>query len=238
MSIAKTRMTDCMSSRRPLYAPKGVKVEEREDSWVLTSDNYRRNSSYTAIRFTKAKLHELDNAMRVFLMHFGTKDQRAEFAASGRECPSDWKSADLTRKFSARKPISRAIRHLTQKQKAEIGGIVDSVFGESGIEGARFGGEADNPFAFHVTIPVDVAEWLVVDTCNTLFHRLDLLPKNKNLKMNELWDYCNIVRDSGIDGAGNESHAAFFNHPIVMSFNEGDSASRFILKNWRNWDGD
>lgn len=238
MSIAKTKMTDCISNRRSLYAPKGVTVEEREDSWVLTSDNYRRNSAYTAIRFTKAKLHKLDNAMRVFLMHYGTKDQRAEFAASGRECPPDWKSVDLLREFSARKSVSHTIRHLTQEQKTEIGDIVDCVFGEGGIEGARFGGEVDNPFAFHVTIPVDIAECLVVDTCNTLFHSLDLLPTNKNLKMNELWDYCNIVRDSGIDSAGNECHAAIFNHPIVMNFNEGDSEARFILRNWRNWDGD
>ena len=98
MSIAKTRMACRMSGRRSFYAPKGVKIEEGEDAWVLASDNYRR--------------------------------------------------------------------------------------------------------------------------------------------MDELWECCHIVRDSGIDNAGKEFHAAFFNHPIAMSFNENDSEARFILMNWRNCDGD
>ena len=76
---------------QPLYAPKGVEVEEQRGSWVLTSENYRRHSSYTAIRFTKARWHEFDRVMRAFLENYGTKEERAEFAASGRECPAEWK---------------------------------------------------------------------------------------------------------------------------------------------------
>ena len=77
----------------PLFIPKGIGVQERKGSWIITSENYRRNSTYSAIRFTKVRWHEFDRAMRAFLANYGTKEERAEFAASGRECPAEWKVA-------------------------------------------------------------------------------------------------------------------------------------------------
>ena len=40
-----------------------------------------------------AKKYDVDVAMRTFLSKYGTKEQKAEFAASGRECPAEWKGA-------------------------------------------------------------------------------------------------------------------------------------------------
>ena len=78
---------------KPLFIPKGIAVQEHRGSWIVTSENFRRNSTYSAIRFTKARWHEFDRAMRAFLEHYGTKDERAEFAAAGKICPAEWKSA-------------------------------------------------------------------------------------------------------------------------------------------------
>ncbi|MGN0130711.1 MAG: hypothetical protein ACI4CE_07485 [Methanomethylophilus alvi] len=75
------------------FVPKGVEVHEHRGSWIVTSANFRRNSSYSAIRFTKARWREFDRAMRAFLEHYGTKEERAEFAAAGKICPSEWRSA-------------------------------------------------------------------------------------------------------------------------------------------------
>lgn len=78
---------------RPLYTPKGVQVTEQRGSWILTSENYRRNGVYSAIRYTKSRWHEFDRVVRAFLMQYGTEEQRKEYAASGRECPETWKGA-------------------------------------------------------------------------------------------------------------------------------------------------
>lgn len=81
------------NGKQSLFVPKGIGVQERRGSWIVTSENYRRTTTYVAIRFSKARWHEFDRAMRAFLEHYGTKEERAEFAASGRECPESWKGA-------------------------------------------------------------------------------------------------------------------------------------------------
>ena len=113
--------------------------------------------------------------------------------------------------------------------------MVDEVFDGSGIDGIAFGEDGDNPYAFMVFIPIDVDKGFVVYSCNKLFHQLGLLPHNKGLLMGEVVDYCGIVRGGGADG---ECYVASFNHPIVLGFEESDPRSRFILKNWRECDGD
>ena len=75
----------------PLFVPKGITVQEHRGSWILTNENYRRGSSFYAIRFTKARWHEFDRAMRAFLENYGTNEERAEFAAAGKVCPAEWK---------------------------------------------------------------------------------------------------------------------------------------------------
>ena len=77
--------------QKPLFVPKGIEVEARKGSWIITSENYRKNRMYSGIRFSKAKWHEFDRAMMAFLEHYGTKAERAEYAASGRNCPPSWK---------------------------------------------------------------------------------------------------------------------------------------------------
>lgn len=78
---------------QPLYAPKGVEVREEHGSWIITSQNYRASQPYSAVRFTKRRWHCYDHALVAFLKHYGTKSEREEFAATGRECPEEWKGA-------------------------------------------------------------------------------------------------------------------------------------------------
>lgn len=77
------------------FVPLGVSVEQKGLSWIITSKAYREktNYRYAGIRFSKARWHDVDNAMYRFLEEFGTKEQKAEYAASGRNCPSSWKVA-------------------------------------------------------------------------------------------------------------------------------------------------
>jgi hypothetical protein len=78
---------------KPLYAPQGVQVDELRGSWIITSSHYRATNSYSGVRYTKARWHEFERAMYAFLLNHGTKEERAEWAASGRTCPTEWKGA-------------------------------------------------------------------------------------------------------------------------------------------------
>ena len=149
MSTAKEVMMGRKNGSNPLYAPNGVEITEKAESWVITSREYRASHPYTGVRFSKAKWHESDRAMRAFLYNFGTSEQKRRFAASGRECPASWSVIKQPQKPS----IPHATKHLTQKQKDGIGDIVESVFGESGIDGVSFGEDGDNPYAFRCSCP-------------------------------------------------------------------------------------
>lgn len=76
---------------KPIYAPTGVTVTVEKQSWLITSEFYRTHTRYTACRFSKRKWRESDVAVKLFLAHYGTESQKAEWAASGRECPASWK---------------------------------------------------------------------------------------------------------------------------------------------------
>ena len=129
----------------------------------------------------------------------------------------------------------QVIKNPTEAQKDELANIISEVLGESGIEGASFGEDDENPFAFYVSIPGDGDERLVVYACNKLFHRLGLLPQDKGLMIGQLGDYCSIV--SGGDG-NDKCYVAALNHPVVTGLKENAPQARFILKNWRDWDGE
>lgn len=75
------------------FAPMGVSVTQKGLSWIITSDAYRQkvNYRYCGVKFSKARWRDIDNAMLRFLEEYGTKEQRAEYAASGRNCPVAWK---------------------------------------------------------------------------------------------------------------------------------------------------
>ncbi|MBO6031678.1 MAG: hypothetical protein J6Q22_09415 [Prevotella sp.] len=83
------------NGRKPPFVPSGVSFFLKGHSWVITSEAYRQrvNYKYSGVKFSKAKWHEFDRAMRAFLGNYGTKEQKKEFAASGRECPPEWKGA-------------------------------------------------------------------------------------------------------------------------------------------------
>ena len=125
------------------------------------------------------------------------------------------------------------MKKLTRKAQTYIGYVIDEVVGRNGIKGATFCNDEDNPFLYLVFMPIETEEQLVIKTCNELFHALELLPEDKNLALRELSDYCHFVRVGSADEA---YYIAVFNHPAVFEFKEADPESRFILKNWRDWD--
>ena len=127
----------------------------------------------------------------------------------------------------------RAMKELTHEDHVQIYKLVCEVAGRNCVEGVKLSGDADNPFSYFLEIPLAVEERVVVKTCNELFHVLGLLPDRKNLAIDELGDYCNIVSPQG-----NGCYVAVFNHPVVLELKETDQESRFILKNWRDWDVD
>lgn len=75
----------------PLYAPQGVYISEVGRSWIITSREYKMSSAYSAVRYSKVRWGTADNAMSAFLYNHGTESQKAEYAASGRPCPAEWK---------------------------------------------------------------------------------------------------------------------------------------------------
>ena len=97
--LCRERLAEKAAERKngpkPPFVPAGVSVTQKGHSWIITSDAYRQkvNYRYCGVRFSKARWHEVDNAMLRFLEEYGTKEQRAEYAASGRECPAEWKGA-------------------------------------------------------------------------------------------------------------------------------------------------
>ncbi len=125
------------------------------------------------------------------------------------------------------------MRTLAHEDHVQIYKVVCEITGRNGVDGFELSGDADNPFSYFLEIPLAVDEQIAVKTCNELFHALGLLPEGKNLALGELGDYCNIVPPEG-----NWCYLAVFNHPIVLELKATDSESRFILKNWRDYDDD
>ena len=78
---------------KPIYAPSGVEVTVEGKSWIITSKAYLEHCHYLyrGVRMPKARWHDSDTAVMMFLNAYGTKEQKAEYAASGRECPAEWK---------------------------------------------------------------------------------------------------------------------------------------------------
>lgn len=129
----------------------------------------------------------------------------------------------------------RIIREPTREQKTEIGRVADSIIGGSGIRGASFSEDADNPFSFIMFIPITTPERLVVDACAKLFLHLGLVSSGEVLTMGRYLDYCGVVRGGTSDG---ECYVASFNHPMAKIIGSGSPQARYILKNWINGDDD
>jgi len=75
---------------QPKFLPNGIGLEERRASWILTSPNFRCKTGYRGTRYTKRYWHEFDRALLAFLTKYGTAEERAEYAAAGKECPAEW----------------------------------------------------------------------------------------------------------------------------------------------------
>ena len=70
--------------------PRGVTVRDEKGKWIISNSNVHA-LGYSGVKFTKSKWRTAENAMLHFLNEYGTDEQRAEYANSGRECPFEWK---------------------------------------------------------------------------------------------------------------------------------------------------
>ena len=122
------------------------------------------------------------------------------------------------------------MKKLTPKAYELIDNVVWEVISKSGVTGCGLFDDGDNPFSFGVQMPSVTDEGLALRTFNVLFHALGLLPDGQNLSLDEKGDYCEILspQNSGY-------YIALFNHPAVLELKETEPESRFILKNWREW---
>ena len=97
--LCRERLAEKAAERKngpkPLYAPTGVTITVEGKSWIVTSAEYREQCHYRyrGVKMTKVRWKSAENAMLAFLGSYGTKAQKAEYAASGRECPAEWKGA-------------------------------------------------------------------------------------------------------------------------------------------------
>lgn len=83
----------------------------------------------------------------------------------------------------------------------------------------------DNPYLFALFVPMSNGRAKIAKACNDVFHELGVLPTAKKLKIGECGDYCSMsVGDDGFDCI------AQFNHPIAMTFREGDEGFKFTIK--------
>lgn len=74
----------------PINALQGVIVKDEKGKWIISNSSVHA-LGYSGVKFTKRKWRTVENAMLHFLKEYGTDEQRAEYANSGRECPFDWK---------------------------------------------------------------------------------------------------------------------------------------------------
>ena len=128
------------------------------------------------------------------------------------------------------------MRKLNEKAHAYIVCVVDDVMESAGVKGFDLFRNGDNPFVYLLQLPGGMSERLAAKVGNELFHTLELLPKDKNLAMEELDDYCLIGRDE--DSPGEETYHLLFNHPAMLEFKPDDPEMRFRVKNWSNAEED
>ena len=91
-----------------------------------------------------------------------------------------------------------------------------------GLEGCET--DMGNPFLFLFYVSEVNAEAKVVAAANEIFHKLGVLPVGRTLQMGEGSDYC-YVTDSE-----NGDYMLAFNHPVAMSFKDGDEEYQYTIK--------
>ena len=122
------------------------------------------------------------------------------------------------------------MRKLNSRAHAYIDYVVDEVMGKAGIEEFDLFRDGDNPFAYLLQLPSGMRAQDAVKVGNELFHALELLPKGKNLKVEELGDYCIIGR--GGDASEGEMYLLSFNHPAMLELKPNDPEMCYMIKNW------
>lgn len=75
------------------FLPSGVEVREERSRWIFNSANYQtiEGYRYCGVAYRKRLYHEYTKALEAFLYRYGTAQQKAEYAAKGFHCPSNWK---------------------------------------------------------------------------------------------------------------------------------------------------
>lgn len=89
---AKRRKAD----KEAIFCPAGVVANKVRGGWIFNSHEYQTACGYrySGVKMSKWQAgHSYSRALRWFLEHYGTKEQKAAFAAKGLECPAEWKGA-------------------------------------------------------------------------------------------------------------------------------------------------
>ena len=68
----------------PIYVPAGVTIREERAWWYISVGYVTRKAS-------KRRWHDANRAVVAMINTFGTDAMKREYAASGNECPAEWK---------------------------------------------------------------------------------------------------------------------------------------------------
>lgn len=114
------------------------------------------------------------------------------------------------------------MRQLSRADYELVDKVVFPIVERCGLEGCET--DMGNPFLFLFYVSEVNAEAKVVAAANEIFHKLGVLPVGRALQMGEGSDYC-YVTDSE-----NGDYMLAFNHPVAMSFKDGDEEYQYTIK--------
>lgn len=109
-----------------------------------------------------------------------------------------------------------------KKAYAEMNAAASEVFvSEHNIDVLEMNGLDD--YLYYMEMPKGIDEDVLMEASNELFHRIGVLPEDRNLVLDEETEYCTVHRNE-------YSGACFvlFNHPVVMEHGDcGDTVRMF-----------
>ena len=109
-----------------------------------------------------------------------------------------------------------------KKAYAEMNAAASDVFvSEHNIDVLEMNGLDD--YLYYMEMPKGIDEDVLMEASNELFHRIGVLPEDRNLVLDEETEYCTVHRN---EYSG--KYFVLFNHPIVMGRDDcGDSVKMF-----------
>lgn len=71
--------------KEPIFVPAGISIREDRAWWYISVGDYITR------RASKRRWHDANRVVVAMIQTFGTPAMKREYAASGRECPAEWK---------------------------------------------------------------------------------------------------------------------------------------------------